>query len=425
MFLVTVLPGIDQLIKPGLDKLDDTIGLFAKTDRRTQKALRNMLAQKPELIQEFADLESRSPGSLEQMGFGPVADLIMRTPESTEQIVERNTKDDVIRAAESQAIADRQKAEFSVEAFNEILGASGVPDQIKDVMLQSYGLPTQMQQQSLQRQAELEETAHSGNLATAQTAGMYAQQMFSAAQAGENVDGNIRDFVSAFIAGSDDPNVTASILQSPLLGPQFEKQFELQLWEQNAALQRELAAIRAESSGARISSAIQREINMARDLQSSSAEISRLLQLNPNSVGLKFIGPEVINSRLDPEGVRLRAAISSLNSALFHLRSGTAVTANEKARLEPLTPNKFDTSESIYKKLDELNRFFNEYIKIRQGDLSTNTSTTAADPNTPTTEETTFDLTNMTRGDLDRAIDKMIQDGLTNDQIKARLEGKK
>lgn len=104
MFLqITVLPGIDQYISKGIKQIGETVSLFTETDRKTQRAIRNMLTENPDLIQDFADLEARAPGSLKEMGFGKIADLVMKSPESVEQEISRTTREPTVRAAQAGA----------------------------------------------------------------------------------------------------------------------------------------------------------------------------------------------------------------------------------------------------------------------------------------------------------------------------------
>lgn len=418
---VQILPGVDQYLRPGIQKLGDTISLFTETDRETQRAIRNMLIENPALIQDFANLEARVPESLKQMGFGPIADLVTKFPESVEQQIARSSREDLVRTGQAEITRGRQEAEFGVEAFNQILGELGLPEDILDAMRSSVGLPSQLEKEKAQREGRLGTAQEPTNLKNAEIAAIYTQNMLDAAEAGQDVSGSVAEFAKAFVNGEADDSTISAIMQHPLLGPQFELQIELLQAEKNANLQRELNMLRQNNPSA----AIQREVLMARDLKGSMAEIKRLLDEYPQGVGMQFIGPELINSRIDPEGVRLRAAMASLSSALFHLRSGTAVTANEKARLEPLTPNRFDTPAAIYNKLDELNRFFDEFITNRGGVVERGGSINPASSETVTQEEmevpTEFSNYNIapdvTPEEFTRLLDTMIQRGMSVDEI--------
>lgn len=82
--------------------------------------------------------------------------------------------------------------------------------------------------------------------------------------------------------------------------------------------------------------------------------VGGLLDQFPNSVGLAFAGPDVVNQRLDPEGVATRAALADINTTLLNLRSGQAVTEGEYQRLAPLVPRPSDTQQAVRVKLQRL-----------------------------------------------------------------------
>jgi hypothetical protein len=60
---------------------------------------------------------------------------------------------------------------------------------------------------------------------------------------------------------------------------------------------------------------------------------------------------EEVRQRTDKEGVPLRAMVSDVGSALFHERSGAAVTATESPRLKPFAPSTDDRPEVALEKL--------------------------------------------------------------------------
>ncbi len=80
-------------------------------------------------------------------------------------------------------------------------------------------------------------------------------------------------------------------------------------------------------------------------------EALKAVQERPESFGLKMIGGDKINQRLDPEGTKYRAAISQIASAKRHDISGAAVSPTEDKYLQPFLPNETDTPEAIQKKL--------------------------------------------------------------------------
>lgn len=82
------------------------------------------------------------------------------------------------------------------------------------------------------------------------------------------------------------------------------------------------------------------------------------LNTTPDSVGgagstIASVVPGVglLQNRMDPEGVNLRALISDIGSLKIHDRSGAAVTAQEFPRLRPFIPSISDDPETVRRKL--------------------------------------------------------------------------
>lgn len=370
MILQIMIPGVDQYLSRGIQQLGDTLSLFFDTDRKTQRAIRDMLIQNPQLIQNFADLESRAPGSLHKLGFGKIADMVSGVPPSMDVQRERRLGQRTLDV-EEQELAFKEFRNQAVQAEitrNPTISALEMGAMFSEML----GIPRRAQ---LQRE--------DFELMPLQLQADRALAVMNAAEQGNNVEGAISDYVAAFRAGMSDPQVIGSIMSHPLLGPQFDALYELAQNRENADLQRELSEMRIDASTTGVSAVTKREIDMAGDIKYSINEARRLLAERPQGVGARFIIPEStravvsaiaekISPRLrgailDPEGVPLRAWISEINTTLFHLRSGTAVTANEKKRLEPLTPNIWDAPDVVIQKLNGLDQFFNEYVGRRQG----------------------------------------------------------
>jgi hypothetical protein len=81
-----------------------------------------------------------------------------------------------------------------------------------------------------------------------------------------------------------------------------------------------------------INQAIIKNVQTLRQLDDTIA----LLGKNPDATGYKGYLPNVVLSRVDPEGVDVRAGIADIGSLVLHERSGAAVTAAESPRLLPL-----------------------------------------------------------------------------------------
>lgn len=197
---VQILPGVDQYLSRGIQQLGDTLSLFFETDRRTQRAIRDMLIKNPDLVQDFADLEARAPGSLKRLGFGRIADLVRQTPESVEQATKRATRGDVVAGARAEARGARQRAEFDVQAFETILGQTGLPEDIQDKMRTSLGLETVNEKAARARKEAVDIARHPSELAAAEAAeAQVTNEIGSIADAlikGQPVDPKLLDQIS-------------------------------------------------------------------------------------------------------------------------------------------------------------------------------------------------------------------------------------
>lgn len=129
-----VLPGLDEYLSRGIKDLGDTISLFMETDRKTVRGIRDMLIQKPELMQQFADMEASSPGMLKKMGFGNLADTLSKMPESASAIIARLGKGDIVEGGLAKGKAEAGKSKLSVESLDNI---KNMPQDIKDDLLRT------------------------------------------------------------------------------------------------------------------------------------------------------------------------------------------------------------------------------------------------------------------------------------------------
>jgi hypothetical protein len=235
MFLLTVLPGIDQYISGGIEKLGETISLFTETDRKTQKAIRNMLTENPDLIQKFADLEVRSPGSLKKMGFGKVGDIVASVGPSMALQTEQRLGERLLSLEESGVGFQEFKTGILQNMIQENPGIS--PEQAESMFSQFMGIPTPMEIE--RSQLELDPLRRESEI---------AKKLMEFSEGGEYATDPISDYVDLFIAGEDDSLVTGSIMSHPILGPQFQAQLDLKVDERRAQWQKEIAELRATST---------------------------------------------------------------------------------------------------------------------------------------------------------------------------------
>lgn len=120
----------------------------------------------------------------------------------------------------------------------------------------------------------------------------------------------------------------------------------------------ERARVIAEATaGVGMTGAVREKVAMFDALDQGIDELTKgggLLERYPESIGLRFVGPDQVNQRLDPKGVDLRAAIANVTTQLLNLRSGAAVSEGEYARLVPLIPTRTDTPQAARAKLQRL-----------------------------------------------------------------------
>lgn len=158
---VQILPGVDEYIHRGIEDLGETLSLLFETDRKTQKGIRNMFLQKPELIQEFVDLEKRAPGTLKRLGFGNIAGSLQGMDESTKQIIERATKGEAVKTGIAQAKGTAAKTELDLESLQGAIQLIQSDPQIRaDYERGILDLPTVAQQAKAKRTEEVEVAGH-------------------------------------------------------------------------------------------------------------------------------------------------------------------------------------------------------------------------------------------------------------------------
>jgi hypothetical protein len=77
------------------------------------------------------------------------------------------------------------------------------------------------------------------------------------------------------------------------------------------------------------------------------------LKARPQSMGAGNIFGDEIRQRMDPDGIKTRAAVANIGAVKIHDLSGAAVTAAETPRLKPFIPMPTDTADAAIKKLEQ------------------------------------------------------------------------
>jgi hypothetical protein len=98
-----------------------------------------------------------------------------------------------------------------------------------------------------------------------------------------------------------------------------------------------------------------------------------LLRQRPKSMGLANLAGDEVRQRLDPDGIKVRAAVANVGAVKIHDLSGAAVTAAETPRLKPFIPMPTDTAEAAIKKLEGLKQQLqnnNSQIEVQFGEES-------------------------------------------------------
>lgn len=211
--MAQILPGVDEYLSRGIKNLGNVASRFFETDRDTERAIRNMLVEKPELVQEFADLEARDPGALKRLGFGRMADMVIGTPESSKQSIDRATRGSQFRTS----VAGAELQANTAEGIIKLLRDAGLNE---DFIRTKLGLPTQFEEEKqtlekpvLQRNANV------------------ASKLNEFQQGAEHATNPIGEYVDLFIEGKDDTLVTQSLLADPLTSAAFKMYYDMKMTE--------------------------------------------------------------------------------------------------------------------------------------------------------------------------------------------------
>lgn len=174
-----------------------------------------------------------------------------------------------------------------------------------------------------------------------------AEFNFAKTPEGGSFKGSYQDFVTAKAVATRAPATPSAPVA--VIGPNGEEIFV----SREEALSKRMTP----ASGARlkpiptqINQAIIKNVQTLRQLDDTIA----LLGKNPDATGYKGYLPNVVLSRVDPEGVDVRAGIADIGSLVLHERSGAAVTAAESPRLLPFIPLATDDNATAVKKLKRM-----------------------------------------------------------------------
>lgn len=219
---IQILPGLDQYLRPGIEKLGETISLFTETDRRTVRSLRNAMLERPDMIQHFVDLEKSNPGTLKKMGFGPLADMLGGMQESVQSEVARETRGDVVRGAKATAKGQATKAEITSSGLEQaaalLVKNAGLSEDYARRLLE---LPTRTQERTQEAGARVAEVqadvAEAGKEASVLESLLKQDRLKNAITTIEGIgEVDVAKVARDIVQGNTvDPNTVAGLFSSP------------------------------------------------------------------------------------------------------------------------------------------------------------------------------------------------------------------
>lgn len=175
-----------------------------------------------------------------------------------------------------------------------------------------------------------------------------AEFNFAKTPEGGSFKGSYQDFVTAKVVAGRAPRA-----ESPLEKVVDPNTGEIVFVSREEALRKRMTPAsdaRLKPIPTQINQAIIKNVQTLRQLDDTIA----LLGKNPDATGYKGYLPNVVLSRVDPEGVDARAGIADIGSLVIHERSGAAVTAAESPRLMPFIPLATDDNATAIKKLKRM-----------------------------------------------------------------------
>lgn len=115
-----------------------------------------------------------------------------------------------------------------------------------------------------------------------------------------------------------------------------------------------------------VTKGVQENLNALKQLDRAEEELKK----TPDSVGgpgsvlaANLPGAGLVQSRMDPEGNKLRALIADIGSMKIHERSGAAVTASEFPRLKPFVPTISDDAKTVRDKLANFRAVYEDIMR--------------------------------------------------------------
>lgn len=112
---ITQLPDPTEILGPAIQQVTTALQNYLQPNKAFQKHMQTQLAENPELVLKFADLEAKAPGTLARLGFGGLGDTISQVPESAAGELDRTTKPQQVAAGKAGIAAKTSTAELTDE----------------------------------------------------------------------------------------------------------------------------------------------------------------------------------------------------------------------------------------------------------------------------------------------------------------------
>lgn len=177
--MAQVLPGLGELLGPGIQDFAKGLESYLKPNLEFQKGMQKLIGANPQLAQQFADLEANAPGTLNRLGFGELGKIISQIPESEQSQFQRQNREKILGVQEQKLNLEGAQTGFDFERLNDTINYLKDPNnkEIKaDIVLKKLTGETSAQRRRTEAQATTEE-------AQATTAPQYFQEKLKQEQA--------------------------------------------------------------------------------------------------------------------------------------------------------------------------------------------------------------------------------------------------
>lgn len=249
--MVQVLPTGFEDLGPALQQFAKGVMDYIQPNRDLVKGMQQAMLTNPNLIQQLANIEAAAPGTMGNLGLGPLAGIVQAVPESGDAQFARENKDTISKAKKAELGASTATNQFTIDQVNELVNFLSDPknkDVKADVILQKLTGQTAAGRQASQAQAtsatakaKVDEASVPGAIAQAELSAKVfdnAKNQFPLLK-GQNVRKMVRDFTS----GNLDAMQTAAIMATPGLSDAFKMGIQADQNEKEMAARQTIATM--------------------------------------------------------------------------------------------------------------------------------------------------------------------------------------